>query len=92
MPEVFRSKRVTICGDSGKYAQTMFQRLKVKSQYSLCEVQLLTGRTHQIRVHFQYIGHPLVGDDLYGGKQDIYNHQLLGYILKMNTNLVRSTS
>ena len=64
--------------DSGKYAQTMFQRLKVKSQYSLCEVQLLTGRTHQIRVHFQYIGHPLVGDDLYGGKQDIYNHQLLG--------------
>lgn len=64
--------------DSGKYAQTMFQRLNVKSQYSLCEVQLLTGRTHQIRVHFQYIGHPLVGDDLYGGKQDIYNHQLLG--------------
>ncbi|MCG7339385.1 RluA family pseudouridine synthase [Staphylococcus sp. ACRSN] len=63
---------------SGKEAKTVFRCIKVKPKYSLCEVRLITGRTHQIRVHFQYIGHSLVGDDLYGGKQDIYNHQMLG--------------
>ena len=36
--------------------------------YSLIEVELKTGRTHQIRVHMQYIGHPLVGDIIYGGE------------------------
>lgn len=62
---------------SGKIAQTRFKRLNYNRGYSLCEITLLTGRTHQIRVHFQYIGHPIVGDHLYGGKHKDYQHQLL---------------
>ena len=53
--------------DKGKYAKTVYQRLMQNETASLCKVKLLTGRTHQIRVHFEYIGHPLIGDDLYGG-------------------------
>lgn len=48
---------------------------------SLCEVELLTGRTHQIRAHMAYIGHPLLGDEKYGDKtlnrRFHQNHQLL---------------
>lgn len=61
----------------GKYACTIFNSLKRKKGYSLCEVKLITGRTHQIRVHFQHMGHPLVGDNLYGSTHIRYSHQLL---------------
>lgn len=51
------------------------------NSYSLVEINLLTGRTHQIRVHFSYIGHPLVGDTLYGytnlDPQELINRQAL---------------
>lgn len=50
----------------GKEALTEFQVLKEWKNYSLMKVRLKTGRTHQIRVHFSAIGHPVVGDDLYG--------------------------
>ena len=43
------------------------------------EVQLHTGRTHQIRVHFQFLGHPLVGDETYGGRQNKKLTELTGY-------------
>ena len=62
---------------NGKQAKTKYRCLDHKNNYSLCEVTLLTGRTHQIRVHLQHIGHPIVGDDLYGGGHSCYNHQLL---------------
>ncbi|MEY8599104.1 RluA family pseudouridine synthase [Staphylococcus shinii] len=61
----------------GKASQTRYEVLEHIGNRTLCEVKLLTGRTHQIRVHFQHIGHPLVGDDLYGGKDETYHHQLL---------------
>ena len=52
-------------------------------KYSLVKCKLLTGRTHQIRVHFAYIGHPLLGDSLYGKKSDLIEGQALHcYILK----------
>ncbi|MEL0538352.1 RluA family pseudouridine synthase [Staphylococcus debuckii] len=54
-------------GAAGKYAETSFQPIQIANDFTLCKVQLHTGRTHQIRVHFQYIGHPLLGDDLYDG-------------------------
>ena len=51
--------------------------------FSVVEFKLETGRTHQIRVHSAYIGHPLLGDDLYGNKSDLINRQALhSYYLK----------
>lgn len=55
----------------GQKAQTEYRVLAQKEDVSLVEVRLLTGRTHQIRVHFASIGHPLIGDKLYGGRMDL---------------------
>ena len=55
------------CASDGQYAKTAYRVLDSLGGYSLCEVTLGTGRTHQIRVHFSHIGHPLAGDDMYGG-------------------------
>ena len=52
---------------NGQSAQTKYQVLQRFAQATLVKVQLITGRTHQIRVHFAYLGHPLLGDQLYGG-------------------------
>ena len=52
----------------GKRAITDYRVLEKYDGCSLCEISLLTGRTHQIRVHMAYIGHPLVSDFLYGTK------------------------
>lgn len=51
----------------GQRAVTHYTRLRGNDKYSLEEIRLETGRTHQIRVHFSHIGHPLAGDDMYGG-------------------------
>ena len=59
---------ITRCVRSdGKNAVTHYRILLETPQYSLAELTLETGRTHQIRVHMAHIGHPLLGDDLYGG-------------------------
>jgi len=63
--------------DDGQRAVTRYRRIFHNEKYSLLEVIPETGRTHQIRVHFSYIGHPLAGDDLYGGKQDDIQRQAL---------------
>lgn len=52
----------------GKRAITEYKVVKEMEGRSLCEIRLLTGRTHQIRVHMSHIGHPLVSDFLYGTK------------------------
>lgn len=52
---------------SGREAITHYKVLERYSGYAYCEMRLETGRTHQIRVHMASIGHPLVGDTLYGG-------------------------
>lgn len=52
----------------GKRASTAFRLLESFSGYSLMECTPFTGRTHQIRVHLQYVGLPIVGDALYGGQ------------------------
>lgn len=59
---------VSVCPikDGGKTAITKYKTLKVCRGFSLVEVELLTGRTHQIRAHFSSIGHPIIGDGKYG--------------------------
>jgi 23S rRNA pseudouridine1911/1915/1917 synthase len=63
--------------EDGQYACTNFQVLKQFHDYFHVRIWLETGRTHQIRVHFSYIGHPLLGDDLYGGSMDKFPRQAL---------------
>ena len=58
-------RRVSV-HEGGMAAATRARRLKSSAAYSLLEVELLTGRTHQIRVHLAHAGHPIVGDDKYG--------------------------
>lgn len=52
---------------NGQEAITRYHVVKTWSDLSLLELELVTGRTHQVRVHMAYMGHPLVGDELYGG-------------------------
>ena len=58
----------------GKSAITHFTVLEQFKDYSLVKCVLETGRTHQIRVHLKYIGHPLAGDPLYGPKKTLAGH------------------
>lgn len=68
-----------VCSSSeGKVAITFYKTLEVYKGYSLVEFELKTGRTHQIRVHSSFMGHPIVGDKLYGQKNPFnLNGQLL---------------
>lgn len=52
----------------GATAAAARRRPQSENSYSLVEIELKTGRTHQIRVHFSHLGYPLVGDDMYGGR------------------------
>jgi 23S rRNA pseudouridine1911/1915/1917 synthase len=61
-PQTFRA------GNNGKPAQTAYKVIRSDEKYSLLELKPVTGRTHQLRVHLQQIGHPIVGDTLYGGE------------------------
>ena len=60
-----KNNKVVVSKD-GKSAQTVYKVLKRFNGYTLLNVTLLTGRTHQIRVHMSYINHPIVGDAKYG--------------------------
>lgn len=64
-----RQKQAVV--DGGKHAVTHFQVIERFGDYTLVECRLETGRTHQIRVHMNYIGFPLVGDPKYGPKKTI---------------------
>ena len=63
-------KKMAIVSENGKDATTKFRVLERFGLYTLIECRLLTGRTHQIRVHMTYIGHPVVGDPKYGRQKN----------------------
>ena len=73
-------ERMVRVSDDGKPALTRFHILDVFEDASLAEVDLYTGRTHQIRVHAQHIEHPLAGDEKYGERG--FNTNMRGYGLK----------
>lgn len=63
--------------ENGSKAITHYERLKYENGYSLAQVQLETGKTHQIRLHMRAIGHPLPGDILYNPKFDVIERHAL---------------
>jgi 23S rRNA pseudouridine1911/1915/1917 synthase len=63
--------------EGGREARTEYQVIKYIGDYTLVEVRLLTGRTHQIRVHLAAIGFPVVGDKVYGVKSPLVPRQFL---------------
>ncbi len=69
-----KGERRVAVHENGVAAVTRVRRLKASDEYSFLQVTLLTGRTHQIRVHLAHAGHPIVGDDKYGDFE--LNHRL----------------
>jgi 23S rRNA pseudouridine1911/1915/1917 synthase len=61
-------KRVWHITEDGKSAESIFQVIERKENSTLLEMKPVTGRTNQLRLHCLHIGHPIIGDDLYGGQ------------------------
>ncbi|PKR78356.1 RNA pseudouridine synthase [Halalkalibacillus sediminis] len=73
LPSIIERKVST----EGKRAVTHYEVVEEKNDYTLVRINLETGKTHQIRVHFSHIGYPLIGDDLYGGPIELLKGQAL---------------
>jgi 23S rRNA pseudouridine1911/1915/1917 synthase len=72
-------KRMAVDDAAGRDARTSYHVLERLQGATLVEAVLHTGRTHQIRVHFQFLGFPLVGDATYGNRQNQHLSDLAGY-------------
>lgn len=72
-------------GPNGKSATTLYKVLEQNDSYSLIELRPETGRTHQLRVHLAHIGHPIVGDPLYGA--GTYTDRLFLHALSLEITL-----
>lgn len=92
-------KKMAVTDKNSKEAVTHFEVLEEFDKYSLVKCRLETGRTHQIRVHMSYIGHPLLGDIVYGDKNKMglegqmlhagvlgFNHPITGEYLEFESN------
>ena len=76
-PDPMKTLRACSCEKGVEQAVTNWQAVKHFENATLVRVNLETGRTHQIRVHFAFTGHPLAGDSMYGGFMTEFGHQLL---------------
>ena len=72
-----RNRKRMAIDPSGRVAMTGYRVIQPYKGYALVEAALITGRTHQIRVHFASIGHPVVGDQVYGGRSSLLDRQFL---------------
>lgn len=71
-----------VCSEDGKYAKTIVKVVKkLPNDKFLADIELITGRTHQIRVHLSSIGYPLYADSLYGEKVNGESYDLVAYKL-----------
>ena len=79
-----------------KYAKTLYKTLKRSKNFSLLELKPFTGRTHQLRVHLAYLGHPILGDAKYGKKDNFprlaLHAQEIGFLHPSTNKLVHFTS
>ena len=66
-----------IVSDDGAYSLTNYRTIYSNEMFSLVEASPITGRTHQLRVHFAHLGHPICGDTLYGYPSDFIDRQAL---------------
>jgi len=80
-------KKMAVTQKNSKHAVTHYKVIERFGKYTLIEAQLETGRTHQIRVHMSYIGHPLLGDTVYGTQKQpfklegqVLHARVLGFI------------
>ncbi|MBN2285388.1 MAG: RluA family pseudouridine synthase [Tissierellales bacterium] len=94
-------KKMGVTTNNAKEAVTHYKVLKNFGDYTLLELQLETGRTHQIRVHLSYLGHPIVGDEVYGRKNNAFkmkgqllhakslsfNHPINNQLMSFNVDL-----
>ncbi len=71
-------------GANGKQASTTYELIASNDKYSLVKLSPETGRTHQLRVHLKAIGHPIVGDTIYGGEQA---ERLMLHAYKLEINI-----
>jgi len=71
---------MAVCdNEPGRAAHTSWCMLERLNSATFVEARIHTGRTHQIRVHFQFLGHPLAGDETYGARQNKKLIELTGY-------------
>ena len=73
--------KMAVDTEKGRNAVTHYRVLEIFPDFTFAELTLETGRTHQIRVHMQYLGHPVAGDPLYGSKKTTRGRQLNGQLL-----------
>ena len=72
-------KRMAVNDETGREARTSYRVLEALRGATLVEAVLHTGRTHQVRVHFHFLGFPLLGDDTYGRRQNRRFEELYGF-------------